>query len=208
MQHEPSQHWDAAYSTGDRDRSWYQPHAEASIQRIESSGTTADAVIDIGGGASTLVDGLLDAGYRNITVLDVSDAGMQIARARLGQRADLVHWVVSDITGWQPENSFDVWHDRAVLHFLTTAAQQAAYREVLLRATTPGSRVVIGVFGPHGPQQCSGLDVRRYDADAMAQLLGPEFTITNRELRDHTTPSGAVQEFLWTTATRIGALTR
>lgn len=196
-------HWDAAYSAGDTNRSWYQPHAQASVEAIQAVGTVSDTVIDVGGGASTLVDDLLDAGYRELTVLDVSNEGMQIARDRLGQRSDHVRWLVEDITTWRADQVFDLWHDRAVLHFLTTALQQSAYREAMLQATHPGSTVVIGVFGPNGPPQCSGLDVVHFDETKIKQLLGPDFAIISQERREHTTPSGNAQEFLWTSATRI-----
>ncbi len=194
--------WDAAYGSGDRDRSWYQSHADVSMGLIRSAGTSSDAVIDVGGGASTLVDDLIAADYDDISVLDISVEGLDIARRRLGAAAAPVRWIAEDLTTWQPHREFDIWHDRAVLHFLVEPEQLAAYQRALFGATKPGSRVIIGVFGPSGPNQCSGLKVRRYDPLAIEALLGSSFTIEQSFVRDHHTPSAANQQFLWTAATR------
>lgn len=202
MTSSPAEHWDLAYAEGDGERSWYQARATTSLELITARGSDADAVIDVGGGASTLVDGLLDAGYRDVTVLDASSVGIEIARLRLGERASTVKWTVADLLTWRPGRHFDVWHDRAVLHFLTNQSAQDAYRRCLLDATVVGSRLVIGVFGSDGPSQCSGLNVTRFDANTMEQFLGNQFRVVDSSTQDHTTPDGRVQQFLWTTADR------
>jgi len=199
---DPANHWNNAYAEGGRDRSWYQDHASTSMELIQQSGSEKRSIIDIGGGASTLVDGLLTAGYDDIAVLDIAPAGLDAARTRLGDRALTVDWLVADLLTWQPPRTFDIWHDRAVLHFLTTPEGRAAYRDVMLAATHPGSRVVIGVFGVDGPTSCSGLPVQRYDAAALADVLGPEFATIDTRTERHVTPSGSVQHFQWIAATR------
>lgn len=202
----PAAHWDAAYALGDTTRSWYQTKAATSCQLLRAADVTPDAaVIDVGGGASTLVDGLLAAGFTDLTVLDISPLALDLARQRLGpDQATQVTWVVADILTWTPSRCYDVWHDRAVLHFMTAEVDRAAYRRTLLAATAPGSIAIFGVFGPQGPEACSGLATRRYDADEIADLLGSEFHVEATELRSHHTPDGADQQFLWARALRLG----
>ncbi len=170
---------------------------------IRATGGAERSVVDVGGGASVLVDDLLAAGYRDLTVLDISAAGLDLARGRLGPAADEVDWVVADLTSWDPNRTFDVWHDRAVLHFLTDPDQCEAYRRTLLSASHPGTGVVIGTFGLQGPEQCSGLRVRRYDAAGLAQLLGAEFQLQSAFTQLHTTPAGGTQEFQWARFLRV-----
>lgn len=196
-------HWDNTYAGGDQARSWYQAHADSSLELIQGSGSSADSVIDVGAGASTLVDDLLEAGYGDVTALDISAEGTQIARDRLGRSAMGVNWIIADLLTWRPQRTFDVWHDRAVLHFLNTLQNQDIYRQALIAATRPGSRLVIGVFGPEGPTKCSGLDVQRFDRGTMGAFLGSQFAVISSEFRVHLTPGGGTQQFLWTTATRI-----
>lgn len=195
-------HWDSVYAGGDEARSWYQPHADASLRLIQLSGSSNDSVLDVGSGASTLLDDLLSAGYSDVTALDISSAGLDISRNRLGSLGTHVSWVVADVLSWRPLRVFDVWHDRAVLHFLTDATQQAAYHQAILSATTPGARLVIGGFGPQGPTRCSGLEVQRFDEGWMGAFLGDRFAVSSSEIGVHTTPGGSTQQFLWTTATR------
>lgn len=197
-------HWESAYAEGDTTRSWYQEHADHSARLIERlAPDRATAVIDVGGGASTLVDDLIDLGYRDLTVLDLAPSGLDLARQRLGpDRSASVDWVTADILAWRPDRTYTVWHDRAVLHFMTDPAAQSAYRSSLLAATEPGALAILGVFGPNGPQSCSGLPVARFDSALLAQALGPRFRILESSLVDHTTPSGARQEFLWAVAIR------
>lgn len=195
-------HWDAAYEAGDS-VSWFQHAAQTSLDLIESAaGESSVAIIDIGGGNSTLVDGLLDRGRSDVSVLDISPNSLVAARERLGDRAQLPHWIVADLVSWKPPRAYDVWHDRAVLHFLTADDDRSRYRAVLREAVPVGGHVVIGVFAEDGPLKCSGLDVRRYSRSELEQFLGDAFE-TERFLReDHQTPSGTIQHFNWILARR------
>ena len=193
------QHWETVYQTKLADQvSWYRPHLETSLAWIGQAVGRDAAVIDVGGGESTLVDDLLDAGYRSLSVLDISQAAIDATRARLGDRAAKVDWVVGDITQVAlPARRFDVWHDRAVFHFLTDPVQRAAYVDRLLAALKPGGQAIIATFGPDGPQQCSGLAVVRYDVDALLATLGARFTLRQHTLDQHRTPWGSTQQFLY-----------
>lgn len=195
-------HWDAAYGSGDTGRSWYQSRARISLELISSVSTADVPVIDIGGGASVLVDDLLGWGFADVTILDVSTAGLSIARQRLGSRAEDVEWIAADLSHWQPHREYGVWHDRAVLHFMTEPEQQARYKKALIEATRRKSHAVIGVFGPQGPTQCSGLPVTRFDDESMASFLRPQFDIVCAFKESHETPNGSTQQFLWTVAQR------
>ena len=194
-------HWDSVYDTKSaHEVSWYQERPEKSLTLIEGTGIgLADAVIDAGGGASTLVDTLLDRGYRDLTVLDVSASALRQSKERLAARAEGVHWAVADVTRFQPGRKYRLWHDRAVLHFLIEAPDRARYVEVLKSALEPGAYAILATFGPNGPQKCSGLPVRRYNVDMMAQLLGPGFELQHTELDEHRTPGGSAQQFLYST---------
>ena len=204
MNSEVAAHWDDAYAEGDTTRSWYQPQADISLRLIHAVGAgPADSVIDVGGGASTLVDGLLADGYTEVSVLDVSAAGLGVAQRRLGTQASNVHWLVADVLTWRSPQHFRVWHDRAVLHFMTTADQRDAYRTAMLAATAPGSAVILGTFGPAGPTACSGLPVHRAQPDEMVEYLGDDFDVQRWLIAPHETPGGASQQFLWTVALRV-----
>ena len=196
-----AEHWDTAYGHGDTTRSWYQPSADVSLDLLEGVPPTG-AVIDVGGGASTLVDGLLERGFTDVTVLDVSDAGLRIARDRLGPRQEDVLWVTHDLLTWEPTRTYAAWHDRAVLHFLTRPDDMDRYRDRLLSATSQGSVAVLGTFGPDGPAQCSGLATHRYDAQGLMALLGPAFELETSFTADHPAPGGAQQQFQWVRAVR------
>lgn len=173
------------------------------MQMIASTGLGPDAsIVDVGSGASVLVDDLLAAGYSDITCVDHSPVGLQVARDRLGDRASSVDWVVADLLAWAPPRAFDIWHDRAVLHFLLDDDAIAAYRRTLVAGTAPGSWLVLGVFGPQGPQMCAGLPVRRYDEMSVDALLGQEFTRVDEIVTDHVRPDGDTQQYLWTLARR------
>jgi SAM-dependent methyltransferase len=155
-------------------------------------------VIDVGGGASTLVDDLLDAGYRDLTVLDLSAAALRAARGRLGERADLVDWIEGDVTEVElPEARFDVWHDRAVFHFLTEEDQRARYVEAARRSVRPGGHVIVAAFGPGGPARCSGLPVVRYSPDRLHDEFGSPFALVEHASETHRTPWGSAQEFIY-----------
>lgn len=199
-------HWESVYTgKAATEVSWYQEVPDRSLALVESTGISRAApIIDVGGGASTLVDHLLDSGYSDVTVLDLAAAAFEQARERLGARADQVDWIVSDVTRLQPQRRYQLWHDRAVLHFLTDAADRERYIAVLRQALEPGGSIVIGVFGPDGPTRCSGLEIRRYNVDSLKELLGPEFELRSHELENHQTPTGGMQQFLYTCWTRRG----
>ncbi|MFO1303655.1 MAG: class I SAM-dependent methyltransferase [Burkholderiales bacterium] len=193
-------HWEKVYRTKRPDEvSWYRPHLTLSLTLIETSQAGRDArVIDVGGGESTLVDDLLDRGYGHLTVLDVSSTALEVARARLGKRASRVEWICADITTAPlPEGHYDVWHDRAVFHFLTSAEDRAAYVRRVARAVKPGGLVIVATFGPEGPAKCSGLDVVRYGPDSLHAEFGPRFELAAHYTELHTTPAGAIQQFTY-----------
>lgn len=193
-------HWEGVYRSKAPDAvSWYRAHLERSIELIERVAPDKDApIIDVGGGESTLVDDLLARGYRRVTVLDISPTAIEVARERLGSRAQEVDWIVADITQTEiPARRYRVWHDRAVFHFLTDPVQRAAYVRQVARAVAPGGYVIVATFGPEGPTKCSGLDVVRYDADALHGEFGAQFRLVESETEIHRTPTGATQQFLY-----------
>jgi SAM-dependent methyltransferase len=193
-------HWERVYATKPADRvSWYQEHAQQSLRLIRDTGVGLDAsIIDVGGGASTLVDDLLAGGYTTITVLDLSATALAAAKARLGPRAEAVRWIEADVTSAElPAHGYDVWHDRAVFHFLTDPADRRAYVDVVIRAVKPGGHVIVATFAEDGPTQCSGLPVQRYSASGLHAEFGAPFTLLRHEKEEHHTPSGAVQRFVY-----------
>lgn len=193
-------HWEHVYETKAPDAvSWYAPHLAESLHYIRRTGAPLDArIVDVGGGEATLVDDLLDAGYRNVTVLDLSAKALEVCRARLGARATQVAWVVADVLEHDfVPRSVDVWHDRAVFHFLTDAQQRAAYVRQVLRALKPGGFAIVGTFGPQGPSQCSGLPVARYSSDELHDEFGAPFRLLDHSVSVHTTPWGTAQQFVY-----------
>jgi SAM-dependent methyltransferase len=193
-------HWERVYTTKPANAvSWYQEHAEHSLRLIQGTGAGKDAdVIDIGGGASTLVDDLLDAGYSRLTVLDLSAAALAAAQKRLGRLATRVQWLEADITtAVLPACAYDVWHDRAVFHFLTGAEQRTAYVRAVLRAVRPGGHVIVATFADDGPEQCSGLPVRRYSPGELHAEFGQPFELLKHQREEHHTPFGTVQQFVY-----------
>lgn len=194
------EHWEKVYTTKASDNvSWFQPHAETSMRLIHNAGPGRDAaIIDVGGGASTLVDDLLDNGYRALTVLDLSGAALDESRRRLGVKGESVRWMEADITQAEFENdSFDIWHDRAVFHFLTTDEDRKAYVKQVLRALKPGGHVIMATFGSNGPTQCSGLPVMRYASEELHSKFGEAFTLLAHEEQLHHTPFGTDQQFIY-----------
>ncbi len=168
-------HWDDAYAQGDDTRSWFEEHPDMSLRMLDPAGVSpADAVIDVGGGASPLTGVLLQRGFHDLTVLDISTAGMRYAQDRLGSRAARVHWLAADICSWHPERLYQVWHERAVFHFLITSRQRQNYVAALSAAIDRGGVAVFGGFAPDGPGQCSGLPVARYSPAQLAKELGDE----------------------------------
>lgn len=199
-----AEHWEAAYSGGDASVSWYQPEARTSLKLIKAAAGPDASVIDVGGGSSTLVDGLVASGYRKITVLDLADNGLAISRHRLGPAAVQVDWIVANILEWRPSERCDVWHDRAVLHFLTKEDERTQYLDTLHSALEIGGHAVIGTFAEDGPERCSGLEVRRYSPEDLRTFLGPDFEFVSEMHELHETPGGNQQSFNWLTARRIG----
>ena len=194
------EHWEQVYTTKDASHvSWFQAHARQSAELIRQTGAAKDAgIIDVGGGASTLVDDLLDDGYSKLTVLDLSEAAISASCERLGQRASTVEWRVGDITQVElPKHAYDVWHDRAVFHFLTSQEERDAYVRRVLHAVKPGGHVIVATFAEDGPEKCSGLPVMRYSADALHAEFGAPFTLLRQEREEHHTPLGAVQKFIY-----------
>jgi len=198
-------HWETVYETkGEREVSWFQEDPAPSLELIALAGATASsAIVDIGGGASRLVDALLAKGYRNMTVLDLSSAALDAARTRLGRAADHVSWIVADVTTWQPPETYDIWHDRAAFHFLTAPDDQAAYIARVKQALKVGGHVIIGTFALDGPEKCSGLPVMRHSTESLAALLGPDFTPVDSRRHQHATPWQSVQNFQFSTFVRM-----
>lgn len=200
-------HWDDVYARKAPDAvSWFRPHLERSLALVDDAGLPRDAsIVDIGGGASTLVDDLLDRGFTNVSVLDLSAKALDVARERLGDRASRVRWVVGDATRAPfPDGSVDFWHDRAVFHFLRDEEARGRYVATALRALRPGGRIVVATFGPRGPEKCSGLDVVRYDADGIHGVFGPAFEKLASAEETHVTPWGSSQEFVYCYCRRHG----
>ena len=195
-------HWETVYtSKSDAELSWTQQEPTTSLTLIEDV-CPAGRVIDVGGGTSLLAERLLDRGYA-VTVLDISQAAIDRARQRLGARITEVSWIVADVTAGPDLGTFDVWHDRAVFHFLTASGDRAAYAALLARTVPVGGHAVIATFAPDGPEKCSGLEVRRYDGRALAAELGPRFHVLRSVPELHRTPWGAVQSFQYSLFERV-----
>jgi SAM-dependent methyltransferase len=195
-----SKHWDTVYTTKGSDRvSWFRPHLDRSLALVDAANIARSAnVIDVGGGASTLVDDLLDRGYSNLTVLDLSEAALQAARARLGERAERVHWIRGDVTEVHlPSHAYDFWHDRAVFHFLRDPMVRSRYVDAVRTSLKPGGHIVVATFGPHGPETCSGLEVLRFTPEALHAEFGSAFARIASSTETHITPWGAEQEFVY-----------
>ena len=197
-------HWEHVYTTKEEaEVSWFQETPAPSLELIALVGATRQsAIIDIGGGASRLVDRLVSEGFEDLTVLDLSAAALAAARMRIGDKAQQVHWLAADATTWEPSRTYDVWHDRAAFHFLTTAADQSAYVARLHRALRRGGHVIIGTFALDGPETCSGLPVARHDAETLGKALGAEFVLIDTRRHEHPTPRGATQRFQFSTFRR------
>ena len=193
-------HWEQVYGTKAPDAvSWYAPHLQESLGYIRSTGVpTSASVIDVGGGEATLVDDLLEAGYQHVTVLDISEKALDVCRARLASRSETVKWIAADVLehGFAPQ-SLDVWHDRAVFHFLVEPGQRHAYVAKVLTALKPGGFAIVGAFGPQGPEKCSGLPVARYSSSELHDEFGGQFRLLDHSVTLHTTPWGATQQFVY-----------
>ena len=191
------EHWNRVYRSSEEDEvSWFQVEPQPSLELIDRYGQGKQAsVIDVGGGASRLTDALLAFGYRDLTILDISEEALAVTRERLGSSATRIEFLAADVTTWCPLRRWDIWHDRAVMHFLVSETDQAAYRKALVAATAPGSVAVIGTFAPDGPERCSGLPVRRWSAEGLSDFFAPEFSLLDRRRHVHETPSGTSQSF-------------
>lgn len=196
-------HWDEVYARkGDAEVSWFEEMPALSLALIDEAGVTpASSIIDIGGGTSRLVDALVARGQAHIAVLDISANAIDRARKRVGESK--VEWIVGDVTGWEPKQLYDVWHDRAAFHFLTEEWQQSAYAERLLLALAPNGVAIFGTFAPDGPDKCSGLPVVRHDAASISGILGPAFALERHRRHDHATPWGSIQRFQFSSFRRI-----
>lgn len=198
-------HWDHVYTTkADDSVSWFEQSPSLSLELIDAAGIGLGSIIDVGGGASRLIDALLARGHAHVAVLDLSARALEIAKARLGPTADAVEWIVADVTEWEPANRYDLWHDRAAFHFLTTREDQAIYAKALHSALNPGGVAIIGTFAPDGPEKCSGLSVSRHDGASIGRVLGPDFTLFSERRYDHTTPGGNVQKFQFSSFRKTG----
>jgi SAM-dependent methyltransferase len=197
-------HWEGVYtSKGEQEVSWFQESPEPSLALIKQAGATRDtAIIDVGGGASRLVDTLIGLDYADLTVLDLSAAALAAAQARLGRNAEKVRWIAADVTAWEPPRAYDLWHDRAAFHFLTEESDRQAYVMRLTQALKPGGHVIIATFALDGPERCSGLPVMRYDSKNLAEVLGSAFVLLNSQGREHATPWGTQQRFQFSTFRR------
>ncbi len=197
---QPKEHWENVYSTkSTKAVSWFQERATLSLQFIKSAAPHKDIVIiDVGGGASTLVDDLIIANYFNLSVLDISGAALDVAKSRLGQKASDIQWIEGDITSvLLPENQYDVWHDRAVFHFLTDAKDRQSYVAQLTKALKPGGQLIISTFAESGPQQCSNLPIVRYSPEGLQREFGDAFALQEHAFESHITPFETQQAFVY-----------
>jgi SAM-dependent methyltransferase len=202
MQSESRQgHWQNVYRRkGENEVSWFQESPAPSLELIAQAGASpTSAILDIGGGASRLVDHLIDRGFQDVTVLDLSEAALEAAKERLGKIAAQVHWIVADATIWEPQHAYDIWHDRAAFHFLTEDHDRAAYVARLERALAIGGHAIIATFALDGPERCSDLPVARYDPESLGQTLGPTFELIHSRRHAHATPWGSHQSFQFST---------
>ena len=199
------EHWETVYRTkGTTDVSWFEAEPEVSLQLIRSVASWGSGVIDVGGGASQLVDRLLADGYSPVAVLDVSATALEHARRRLGEAGRQVQWIVGDVTQVGDVGRYDVWHDRAVFHFLTDPEDRRKYVALVQRTIPIGGHLVIGTFAPDGPEKCSGLEVRRYDAAGLSAEFGPDFQLVQEMEHTHHTPAGKLQKFSFAVLRRTG----
>lgn len=205
---EPKEHWEKVYTTkSSTEVSWFQEHAKLSLKLIQDAKTPHSAsIIDVGGGASTLVDDLLACGYEHLTVLDLSGAAIATAKARLGDAAIRISWFEANILNAElPAGVYDVWHDRAVFHFLTTDAERHEYVKQVLHAVKPGGLVIVATFAEDGPTKCSGLPVSRYSASELHAQFGDPFLLLGHEKETHHTPAGGEQKFVYCFCRKIAS---
>lgn len=197
-------HWDAAYaSKGESGVSWYEGEPTVSLELIAGLSGGKDSLIDVGGGASRLAAHALRVGFSHVAVLDLSAEAIERSKAAMGSDAARVDWIVSDVTAWEPQRRYDVWHDRAAFHFLVNEAERAAYIQRLDAALADDGFAIIATFALDGPERCSGLPVRCYSHDTLAEALGPKFSLVRGILHDHRTPWGSTQSFQFSVLQRL-----
>ena len=204
-------HWDEVYATKSAETmSWFEEEPAISLAMIAATGLgKSAAIVDIGGGASLLVDRLIEQGHARVAVLDISATGLEVAKARLDAQHSKAGWILADVTHWEPpRGTFDLWHDRAVFHFLTDDADRAGYLKALERGLKPGGFVILATFALTGPAMCSGLPVRRYSAATLHAALGPDYELMESKQQAHRTPAGTAQDFLWCRFRKSGAEAR
>lgn len=207
MENDRKTHWDTVYgSKSEAQLSWHQEDAGVSLEMIDAAGlATSGSAIDIGGGRSRLARALLRRGLRDVTVLDLSEVALRESRAEAGPDGDAVTWVTADVTAWEPERPYDLWHDRAVFHFLVTKPDRAAYLDRLARAIPVGGHAMIATFAPDGPETCSDLPVKRYSPDDLSAVLGKGFTRIAERAEMHVTPWGSAQSFQYSLFRKNGS---
>jgi len=200
------EHWEAVYESKRPDEvSWYQEDAALSVRLIESTESGPGArILDVGGGASVLVDRLIEAGFSDVGVMDLSSAALHASQGRLGEASAQVEWIEGDVLAYRAPRPWTIWHDRAVFHFLVDPLDRTRYRESLYRSVPPGGHVIVATFGPDGPRRCSGLDTLRYSADGIARELGDGVRLIETCTEDHRTPSGVEQQFVYARFVRVG----
>ena len=198
-------HWEHVYSEKkSTEVSWFQQQPQQSLELIKAIDADATArIIDIGGGASTLVDYLLDAGYQNLSVLDIAQSAIEQAKSRIGERAEKVEWFIHDVTSFSTDDPFDIWHDRAVFHFLTDEDDRKSYVHAMSDALKPGAHVIIATFNLDGPDKCSGLNVVRYSPESMSAVLGDGYQLVESITEAHETPRGTLQDFVYCRFKRV-----
>lgn len=202
MSNDRQAHWENVYTTkGETEVSWFQETPTVSLELLALVGAkAADSIIDIGGGASRLVDSLLAQGFERLTVLDLSAAALESTRQRLGSEGNKVEWIAADATTWEPQpNAYRVWHDRAAFHFLTNEQEQRAYIERLKTGLMIGGHAILGTFALDGPEKCSGLPVARHNSNSLSSLLGAGFALIDSRPHEHATPWGSTQKFQFST---------
>lgn len=198
MAESPALHWDNVYRTKPSDElSWFEMQPGTSLRLLTSAASRAAALVDVGAGTACLVDALVDAGWLDVTVLDVSSEALAVVRQRLGERRGAVSFVAANLLSWEPMRIYDAWHDRAVFHFLVDPGDRNRYIATANRAVGPGGVLVLGAFASDGPRQCSGLPTARYSAEALAAAFLPAFVLVHSEREEHPTPDAAIQPFTW-----------
>ncbi|MGH9096410.1 MAG: class I SAM-dependent methyltransferase [Acidimicrobiales bacterium] len=194
----PAEHWDAVYAAkATNEVSWFEIEPITSLRLLKQWASSSDSVVDVGAGVSTLVDSLVDAGWADVTVLDLSQEALNKVRDRLGERAEPISFIGTDVCCWQPQRRFGAWHDRAVFHFLVQPEDRDRYVALTTEYVTPSGVVVLGAFASDGPTHCSGLPTARYDAKGLADTFGSGFVLEHTEREEHTTPTGMLQPFTW-----------